>query len=134
MDMQKMTRFWLVACILCTWNLLAVTVKSPSSEPSPHHSPTPAPHSGHSGSDCGAMVYNMMDCAPYLANSGREVKPESMCCSGFKKIMKKNEDCLCAALKSTVDLGISLNITRAKTLPSACGVSYHLPKCHSESL
>ncbi|XP_017237800.1 non-specific lipid transfer protein GPI-anchored 4 [Daucus carota subsp. sativus] len=129
-----MSRFWLIACILCAWNLLGavecgVRLKSPSSQPSPRHSPTPAPHSGNSGSDCGAMVYQMMDCAPYLANGGKQTKPEPMCCSGFKKIMKKNETCLCAALKSTAGLGISLNVTRAKNLPSACGVSSKLPKC-----
>lgn len=130
-----MTKVWLIACMLCTWNLLPVecAVKLKSPEPSPRHSPTPAPHSSPSGSDCGVMVYHMMDCAPYLANGGKETKPESMCCSGFKKIMKKNKACYCAALKSTADLGISLNITRAKNLPDACGVSYHLSKCDSES-
>ncbi|KAK1391275.1 non-specific lipid-transfer protein-like protein [Heracleum sosnowskyi] len=131
-----MTKLWLIACILCTWNLLvavecAMKLESPSS--SPHHSPTQAPHSGPSGSDCGAMVYNMMDCAPFLANGGKETKPESMCCSGFKKIVQKNKTCICAALKSTADLGISLSITRAKKLPSACGVSDNLPKCQIDS-
>lgn len=131
-----MTKLWLIACILCTWNLIVAVectmkpLKSTSS--SPHHSPNPAPHSGPSGSDCGAMVYQMMDCVPYLSNGGKETKPESMCCSGFKKIVQKNKSCICAALKSTADLGISLNITRAKNLASDCGVSDNLPKCQSE--
>ncbi|XP_074380753.1 non-specific lipid transfer protein-like 1 [Apium graveolens] len=127
---------WLIACMLCTWNLVATVecgekLKSP--EPSPRQSPIPAPHSSPSGSDCGAMVYQMMDCAPYLANGAKEMKPESMCCSGFKKIVNKNKTCICAALKSTADLGVSLNITRAKSLANACGVSYDLPKCDIDS-
>ncbi|KAJ7965675.1 Non-specific lipid-transfer protein-like protein [Quillaja saponaria] len=50
--------------------------------------------------------------------------------SGFKSVLKVNATCICEAIKSSAQLGIELNITRAANLHSACKVSASpLSKC-----
>lgn len=47
-------------------------------------------------------------------------KPEGTCCSGLKTVLKADSQCLCEAFKSSASLGVTLNITKASTLPAAC--------------
>lgn len=114
--------------MLATWGLVAANhgpAKPPV--PQPPVSVAPAPES-----ECDNLIYKMMDCILYLSNGGKETRPESSCCLGFEKIMKTDAKCICVALKSSADLGVSVNMTRAMGLPSACGLSDHLPKCLRE--
>ncbi|XVE55456.1 hypothetical protein DITRI_Ditri03aG0160100 [Diplodiscus trichospermus] len=72
---------------------------------------------------CSTIIYDMADCLSFLSNGSTEEKPTSSCCSGFKAVLKSNAECICEALKSSAELGIDLNLTKAATLPSACKVS-----------
>lgn len=47
-------------------------------------------------------------------------KPEGTCCSGLKTVLKTDAECLCEAFKSSASLGVTLNITKASTLPASC--------------
>ncbi|KAF2317398.1 hypothetical protein GH714_021697 [Hevea brasiliensis] len=47
-------------------------------------------------------------------------KPEGTCCSGLKTVLKTDAECLCEAFKSSAQLGVVLNVTKALTLPAAC--------------
>ncbi|GLT93842.1 hypothetical protein SLE2022_116150 [Rubroshorea leprosula] len=91
-----------------------------SSLPAPVRSPNLAP--GPSV-DCSSAMYDMVDCIGYLSYGSNDTKPEKSCCSGFKSMMKVAEQCICEAIKSSRGMGIELNLTRAASLPSDCGVS-----------
>ncbi|CAI9771556.1 unnamed protein product [Fraxinus pennsylvanica] len=80
--------------------------------------------------DCISLIFNMVDCMTFLGNGGIETKPVGSCCSGFKMVVDKNADCICRALKSSISLGIDVNMTKAMKLPSACGLSsFKLADC-----
>ncbi|XP_028800795.1 non-specific lipid-transfer protein-like protein At5g64080 [Neltuma alba] len=65
----------------------------------------------------------MADCLSYVSNGSTTMKPQGSCCSGFKTVLKTSPDCICQAFKSSSQFGVSLNITKAMTLPAACKVS-----------
>lgn len=114
--------------LFATCLMLAAAVASGA-----HGSPTPAPSS--KPTDCSIIIYNMANCMPFLSKGGKDTKPDSSCCTGFKSVLKVNAECICEALKSSASLGLDLNMTKAVTLPSACGVSATAPpisKCGSE--
>lgn len=50
-------------------------------------------------------------------------KPEGKCCSGLKTVLKSNPECLCEGFKNSAQFGVTLNVTKALDLPSACHVS-----------
>ncbi|XWS15039.1 hypothetical protein CRYUN_Cryun35bG0060200 [Craigia yunnanensis] len=101
-----------IAIAICTFMTLVVARPeiSPSLAPSPSVS-------------CSTIIYDMADCISFLSNGSTEEKPTPPCCSGFKSVLKTNAECICEALKSSAELGIDVNLTRAATLPSACQVS-----------
>ncbi|XP_058084863.1 non-specific lipid transfer protein GPI-anchored 11-like [Magnolia sinica] len=64
------------------------------------------------------------DCVTFVENGSMVSKPEGSCCAGLKIVVKDSPTCLCEALKiGSSDFGIALNLTKALTLPSACGIS-----------
>nr|AOC88983.1 type 4 nonspecific lipid transfer protein LTP401 [Elaeis guineensis] len=73
--------------------------------------------------DCTPALLSLADCLTFVEQGSNVTKPQGHCCSGFKKVVKKEVACLCEAFKGSSNFGISLNITKALTLPSACGVS-----------
>ncbi|XP_044512279.1 non-specific lipid transfer protein GPI-anchored 31-like [Mangifera indica] len=106
--------------LFATCLMLAAAVASGA-----HGSPTPAPSS--KPTDCSMIIYNMANCMPFLSKAGKDMKPDSSCCTGFKSVLKVNAECICEALKSSASLGLDLNMTKAVTLPSDCGVSATAP-------
>ncbi|XP_065849578.1 non-specific lipid transfer protein GPI-anchored 31 [Euphorbia lathyris] len=70
--------------------------------------------------DCSSLVLNMADCLSFVSNGSTTTKPEGTCCSGLKTVLKTDAECLCESFKSSAQLGIVLNITKALSLPSAC--------------
>ncbi|KAL7157196.1 hypothetical protein ABFS83_02G061200 [Erythranthe nasuta] len=81
-----------------------------------HSAPTP-------GVDCSSLVLEMADCLPYVTEGGTAAKPNGQCCSGLKTVLKTDADCLCEAFKNSAQLGVTLNLTKALALPTACHVS-----------
>lgn len=81
-----------------------------------HAAPPPAP-------DCSTVILNLVDCLSYVTSGSTVSKPEGTCCSGLKTVLKTNPDCLCEAFKNSAQLGVTLNVTKALDLPSACRVS-----------
>ncbi|WCJ44520.1 Bifunctional inhibitor/lipid-transfer protein/seed storage 2S albumin superfamily protein [Euphorbia peplus] len=80
---------------------------------------TPAPTPG--SVDCSTVIYDMVDCLPYLTEDSNTV--DSSCCSGLESVLSVDSSCLCFGLKESVDFGITLNFTRAVNLPSDCNLS-----------
>ncbi|XP_010484179.1 PREDICTED: non-specific lipid-transfer protein-like protein At5g64080 [Camelina sativa] len=80
-----------------------------------HHAAAPAP-----SVDCSTIILNMADCLSFVTSGGTVTKPEGTCCSGLKTVLKTDAECLCEAFKSSASLGVTLNITKASTLPAAC--------------
>ncbi|XP_023638183.1 non-specific lipid-transfer protein-like protein At5g64080 [Capsella rubella] len=80
-----------------------------------HHVAAPAP-----SVDCSTLILNMADCLSFVSSGGTVAKPEGTCCSGLKTVLKTDAECLCEAFKSSASLGVTLNITKASTLPAAC--------------
>ncbi|EEF32118.1 non-specific lipid transfer protein GPI-anchored 31 [Ricinus communis] len=112
-----------VLCIFSIWAVVAVNGATP------HHAATaPAPAqapASSSGVDCSTLVLNMADCLSYVSNDSTTTKPEKTCCSGLKTVLKTDAQCLCEAFKSSAQLGVVLNVTKALSLPSACKI--HAP-------
>ncbi|XAR57834.1 hypothetical protein NMG60_11026114 [Bertholletia excelsa] len=74
--------------------------------------PAPAP-----AMDCSTLVGNMADCLSYVSNDSTVQKPKRTCCSGLKKVLKTDADCIYEAFKNRVQLGVTLNVTKAARLP-----------------
>ncbi|XP_042493269.1 probable protein phosphatase 2C BIPP2C1 [Macadamia integrifolia] len=80
-------------------------------------------HPPASAADCSTVKLNISDCFSFVANGSKESKPQSTCCSGLKTVLKTNAECLCEGFRNSAQFGVALNMTKALTLPSACGVS-----------
>ncbi|KAI7741017.1 hypothetical protein M8C21_006010 [Ambrosia artemisiifolia] len=100
--------------------LLCITtiITTPSPVHSAHHTGAPAP-----AADCSTVILNMADCLSYVTAGSTVKKPEGTCCSGLKTVLKTDAQCLCEAFKNSAQLGVSLNITKALALPSACHIN-----------
>ncbi|XP_057994302.1 non-specific lipid transfer protein GPI-anchored 11-like isoform X2 [Hevea brasiliensis] len=138
-------RFLLLISILATMAVLANSsryiphymAKAPSPWLSlpPAESPlSPSPSSGSPApsmdDDCTSVLYDMVDCIPYLS-VGTNEQLDPSCCDGFKTVVAINIKCICEGLKNSAQLGIVLNMTRATLLPSACGVAVPpISNCH----
>ncbi|CAI0628067.1 unnamed protein product [Linum tenue] len=70
--------------------------------------------------DCSTVVLALSDCLTFVLNGSTTTKPEGTCCSGLETVLNTNADCLCQTFKSSGEMGIALNVTKALTLPSAC--------------
>ncbi|XP_039047710.1 non-specific lipid transfer protein GPI-anchored 31-like [Hibiscus syriacus] len=88
-----------------------------------HHATAPSPSSSTSTVDCSTLILNMADCLSFVSAGSEVSKPEGTCCSGLKTVLKSGPECLCEAFKSSASMGVSLNVTKASTLPAACKVS-----------
>ncbi|XVE49582.1 hypothetical protein DITRI_Ditri01bG0093300 [Diplodiscus trichospermus] len=86
-----------------------------------HHAAAPTPSS--SSVDCSSLIMNMADCLSFVSSGSQVSKPEGSCCSGLKTVLKADPNCLCEAFKSSASLGVTLNVTKAMTLPAVCKVS-----------
>ncbi|KAL4304147.1 hypothetical protein GQ457_10G019510 [Hibiscus cannabinus] len=117
----------LTLSILSIWAVDAADHHPGVAAPSPSSSSTPTV-------DCSSLILNMADCLPYVSSGSQVSKPEGTCCSGLKTVIKTNGECLCEAFKSSASLGLTLNLTRASTLPDACKIPVSsFPKCARES-
>ncbi|XVF67182.1 hypothetical protein PTKIN_Ptkin10aG0099800 [Pterospermum kingtungense] len=88
-----------------------------------HHHTAAAPSPSSSSVDCSSLILNMADCLSFVSSGSQASKPEGSCCSGLKTVLKADPKCLCEAFKSSASLGVTLNITKAMTLPAVCKVS-----------
>ncbi|KAE8729590.1 Non-specific lipid-transfer protein-like protein [Hibiscus syriacus] len=95
-----------------------------------HHSAAAAPSPSSSSGDCSSLILNMADCLSFVSSGSHVSKPEGTCCTGLKTVIETDADCLCEAFKSSASLGVSLNLTRASTLPAVCSITVSsAPKC-----
>ncbi|CAM8944963.1 unnamed protein product [Rhodiola kirilowii] len=86
-----------------------------------HHHLAPAP--SPTAADCSELIMNMADCLTYVSSGSGVTKPEGNCCAGLKTVLRTRAECLCEGLKSSSQMGIVLNVTKAATLPAACSLS-----------
>ncbi|KAL0911959.1 hypothetical protein M5K25_017898 [Dendrobium thyrsiflorum] len=82
----------------------------------------PSPSSSLPPVDCMSELLSLSGCLPYVQAGSTVAKPDASCCSPLKKVVKEKPACLCQAFGSSSTFGISLNITKALSLPSACSV------------
>ncbi|KAJ0988598.1 hypothetical protein J5N97_006954 [Dioscorea zingiberensis] len=73
--------------------------------------------------DCSSALLNLADCLSFVQEGSKLEKPQGHCCSGLKKVVKEEPTCLCEAFKQSSSFMVKLNMTKAFTLPHACGVS-----------
>ncbi|KAL0432728.1 UNVERIFIED_CONTAM: Non-specific lipid-transfer protein-like protein, partial [Sesamum latifolium] len=52
------------------------------------------------GWDCSTLIYDMIDCMPFLSNGGQQMKPDESCCSGLRAVVETDADCICYAVNS----------------------------------
>ncbi|OMO68166.1 hypothetical protein CCACVL1_20047 [Corchorus capsularis] len=103
-----------LALILAILSIWAVDAADP-----PAAAPTPSSFSV----ECTSLILKMSDCFPFVASGSQVSEPKDSCCSGFQTVLKEDPKCLCEALKSSGSMAVSINVTKALTLPSACKVS-----------
>ncbi|KAK4860544.1 hypothetical protein QYF36_025955 [Acer negundo] len=122
----------IVVCVMAVANSAASRISKPPSHspspipvlvPAPSHSSSSSPVPAPSPSDCSNVIYNMASCLSFLGNDNNETKPDSACCDGFKSVLHAGFECVCTAVSSSAQMGLDLNMTKAYTLPAACGVS-----------
>ncbi|KHG01671.1 hypothetical protein F383_20828 [Gossypium arboreum] len=97
-----------------------------------HHTasaPSPSPSPSSSSVDCSSLILNMADCLSFVSSGSEVSKPEGTCCSGLKTVLKTDAECLCEAYKSSASLGVTLNVTKAMSLPALCKVSAPPTNC-----
>ncbi|CAH2073433.1 unnamed protein product [Thlaspi arvense] len=70
--------------------------------------------------DCSTVVLSMVNCVAFVTIGGKDDQPSASCCSGLKKVLDVNPECLCEGLKNSDSLGVKVNVTKAATLPALC--------------
>ncbi|XP_008803745.1 non-specific lipid transfer protein GPI-anchored 11-like [Phoenix dactylifera] len=73
--------------------------------------------------DCTSALLSLADCLTFVEPGSNVTKPQGNCCSALKKVVKEEVACLCEAFKGSSAFGITINMTKALTLPSACGIT-----------
>lgn len=73
--------------------------------------------------DCSSLILNMADCLSFVTSGSTVEKPEGTCCLGLKTVVRSGPECLCAAFKNSASLGVTLDLTKAASLPSVCKVA-----------
>ncbi|KAI4342274.1 hypothetical protein MLD38_026916 [Melastoma candidum] len=96
--------------------ILLLTLAAAALSAHPRHDASPP------AADCSSLVLTMADCLSFVSNGSTVDKPEGTCCAGLKTVLKTDAACLCEALRSSAQLGVVLNVSKAMTLPSACKV------------
>lgn len=113
-----------MAKLICSVFVLALLFAATAAKNS---SPAPAV-------DCSSVILEMADCLSYVTADGTASRPEGNCCSGLKSVLKTNAECLCEAFRNSAQLGVTLNMTKAMALPSACHVAApSVSNCGSKS-
>ncbi|CAN6542693.1 unnamed protein product [Malus baccata var. baccata] len=116
--------------ILTTCFMLANCARIPDVDPLPYAA-SPEPSSpdvpttagSPSADGCNDVIFEIADCIPFLSDGNTNTKPEGSCCPGLEMVLKASDGCICEAIESSADLGVHINMTKAMTLPSACGIS-----------
>ncbi|XP_031400988.1 non-specific lipid-transfer protein-like protein At5g64080 [Punica granatum] len=62
--------------------------------------PAPAPAITDVNTLCSDIIFNMLDCLPYLSDGSTTNKPGDSCCSGAESVLEFNGQCICVALKT----------------------------------
>lgn len=73
--------------------------------------------------DCSSLILNMADCLSFVTNGSTVEKPEGTCCSGLKTVVRSGPECICEGFKNSASLGVTLDLAKAASLPSACKVA-----------
>ncbi|KAL9684193.1 hypothetical protein QQ045_021627 [Rhodiola kirilowii] len=81
------------------------------------------PHAEAADPDCSGAIPQLTDCLDFVTNGSKIENPKPSCCKGIKDVLDVSPICLCVGLKSSVQLGVTLNITKALSLPSLCHIS-----------
>ncbi|KAF5196753.1 Non-specific lipid-transfer protein-like protein [Thalictrum thalictroides] len=103
-----MVKIAVILCVLALWCVCNVNCATKSA---------PAP-----SQDCTTLILGMTDCLPFVTSGDPAKKPEGGCCAGLKSVLKSAPECICQTFKNVGQFGVTLNITKAMTLPSACNV------------
>lgn len=81
--------------------------------------------------DCTDALLSLAGCLSYVEEGSTVAKPDESCCSGLKDVVRKEVACLCQAFQGSQNFGVTLNMTKALQLPSACKVKTPpFSKCH----
>ncbi|KAL6841956.1 hypothetical protein ACP4OV_028468 [Aristida adscensionis] len=78
--------------------------------------PAPAP-----SADCTAALIGLATCLPYVQANATEGRPPKDCCAGVKSAVSSPASVACLCQAFGTNYGIPINLTRAATLPAACG-------------
>ncbi|KAL6179516.1 hypothetical protein ACLB2K_051031 [Fragaria x ananassa] len=135
---KKMTRIVFLLFILATWTALANCARphvQPLNPETDEMRSSTAPSTSPSSPDCTKAIYAMSDCIPFLSEGIQTTSPERSCCSGYETVVKSGPVCVCQSFEGTADMGIRLNMTKAMTLSSACGIKNAPPRdnCNDET-
>lgn len=83
-------------------------------------------------SSCTNALISMSPCLNYI--TGNSSSPSSSCCSQLANVVRSEPQCLCQVLNGgSSSLGLSINQTRALSVPSACNIQTQpTSRCNGE--
>uniref|UniRef100_A0A0D6R7S6 Bifunctional inhibitor/plant lipid transfer protein/seed storage helical domain-containing protein n=1 Tax=Araucaria cunninghamii TaxID=56994 RepID=A0A0D6R7S6_ARACU len=79
--------------------------------------------------ECGNQLAGLASCLPYVKGSAKI--PVKDCCDKLLQMHQNNPKCLCVLIKDSSDpqLGLTINLTLALTLPDDCNVNANVSRC-----
>nr|GMC89290.1 protein YLS3-like [Ipomoea batatas] len=79
--------------------------------------------------ECTESLVGLATCLLYVGGNAPSPTPD--CCNGLKQVLKSSKKCLCLLIKDRNDpqLGLSINLTLALGLPSACHAPSNISEC-----
>ena len=115
-----MSNFTKTLCIVFALSMVSLFSNATASHAHPlSQAPTP-----QKPPSCDTLMFKMINCLPYLKKRSSMAKPVTSCCSGVKHVWKVDSKCVYEALKSNVELGFDMNMTRVARVTSTCGLMH----------
>ncbi|KAK6164033.1 hypothetical protein DH2020_000897 [Rehmannia glutinosa] len=73
--------------------------------------------------DCFTYLIKLSDCLTFVESGSNLTKPDPGCCPELANLVDTQPICLCQLLGNPGQVGISVDVSRALKLPSACNVT-----------
>ncbi|KAK6153181.1 hypothetical protein DH2020_012820 [Rehmannia glutinosa] len=97
--------------------------QSPAGAPMVPISPGPYVMAPSPSLDCFTYLIKLSDCLTFVESGSNLTKPDPGCCPELANLVDTQPICLCQLLGNPGQVGISVDVSRALKLPSACNVT-----------
>ncbi|KAK6164011.1 hypothetical protein DH2020_000875 [Rehmannia glutinosa] len=113
---------FIIAAVLAV-ALPRLAAQSPAGAPMVPISPGPYVMAPSPSLDCFTYLIKLSDCLTFVESGSNLTKPDPGCCPELANLVDTQPICLCQLLGNPGQVGISVDVSRALKLPSACHVT-----------